>query len=392
MPAESPPPLPPSLPRPAALPVPPAAPDPASRAGVPAVIRSAPLPPAPLAAAPVPSALGEAALAAAAAYAKLALAPATCRAYQADWTHFFTWCAAANLPALPAAPATVGAYLSAMAPTHARASIRRRLAAIGQMQQLHGHDWTPSHPAIRAPLRGMLRRHGAPARRAAALGTAEIRRLVAACDTSRTGEAAGRPARRANRPGRTPDQAASLAALRDRALLLLGYAAALRRAELAGVTWEELVFTADGALRVLISRAKGDPEGEGAWIGVPRGERRDTCPVLALEAWRTAAGRSHGPVFRKIDCWGRLGSDALHPDAVRQILRKRAAAAGLTVASVERLSPHGLRAGFVTEAYAAGARDEQIMAHTRHRDLKTMRGYVRRAKLGTESPAKLLGL
>ena len=89
---------------------------------------------------------------------------------------------------------------------------------------------------------------------------------------------------------------------------------------------------------------------------------------------------------------GRLGSAALHPDAVRQILRKRAAAAGLTVASVERLSPHGLRAGFVTEAYAAGARDEQIMAHTRHRDLKTMRGYVRHAKLGTESPAKLLGL
>jgi integrase len=355
----------------------PAAPDPGGQAGVPALTPSA----------LAPSAVGQAALAAAAAYAKRALAPATCRAYQADWTHFFTWCAEANLAALPAAPATVGAYLAAMAPTHARASIRRRLAAIGQMHQLHGHDWTPSQPAIRAPLRGMLRSHGTPARRAAALGTAEIRRLVAACDASPAGEPVGTAGRR-----RAPGPAIRLAALRDRALLLLGYAAALRRAELAGVTWEELVFTADGALRVLIARAKGDPEGEGAWIGVPRGERRDTCPVLALEAWRTAAGRRHGPVFRKIDCWGRLGSAALHPDAVRQILRKRAAAAGLAVASVERLSPHGLRAGFVTEAYAAGARDEQIMAHTRHRDLKTMRGYVRRAKLGTESPAKLLGL
>ena len=66
--------------------------------------------------------------------------------------------------------------------------------------------------------------------------------------------------------------------------------------------------------------------------------------------------------------------------------------AGLTVASAERLSPHGLRAGFVTEAYRAGARDEQIMDHTRHRDLNTMRGYVRRAKLVTESPVKLLDL
>jgi len=158
------------------------------------------------------------------------------------------------------------------------------------------------------------------------------------------------------------------------------------------VTWERLVFTADGGLRLLIPRAKGDPEGEGAWIGIPRGERRDTCPVRALEAWRTASACSDGPVFRKIDCWGHLGAEALSPDAIRQILLKRAAAAGLTVPDAERLSPHGLRAGFVTEAYAAGARDEQIMAHTRHRDLKTMRGYVRRARLGLDSPAKLLGL
>ncbi len=77
---------------------------------------------------------------------------------------------------------------------------------------------------------------------------------------------------------------------------------------------------------------------------------------------------------------------------MRQIVRKRAAAAGLTVSGLERLSPHGLRAGFVTEAYKAGARDEQIMAHTRHRDLKTMRSYVRRAKLVEDSPVKLLGL
>lgn len=360
-------------------------------------------PAAPIPSALTPSALGAAALEAAKAYARLALAPATCRAYQADWTHFFAWCAAAGLPALPASPPTVGAYLAVLAATHTRATIRRRLAAIGQMQLLHGHEWVSSHPAIRAPLRGMLRQHGAPARRAAALGTAEIRKLIAACDAPRAGEAdrgasagattavAGQGARR-RRPARAPSGHVRLAALRDRALLLLGYAGALRRAELAAVTWENLVFTADGGLRLLIPRAKGDPEGEGAWIGIPRGGRKDTCPVLALEAWRMASGCSDGPVFRKIDCWGHLGVAALNPDAVRQLLQKRAAAAGLAVAAAERLSPHGLRAGFVTEAYAAGARDEQIMAHTRHRDLKTMRGYVRRAKLGCESPAKLLGL
>jgi integrase len=77
---------------------------------------------------------------------------------------------------------------------------------------------------------------------------------------------------------------------------------------------------------------------------------------------------------------------------VRQILRRRAAQAGLTVSAFERLSPHGLRAGFVTAAYQAGVADEAIMAHTRHRDHKTMRRYVRRARLLTESPAKQLGL
>lgn len=77
---------------------------------------------------------------------------------------------------------------------------------------------------------------------------------------------------------------------------------------------------------------------------------------------------------------------------MRDILRKRASAARITVEGGERLSPHGLRAGFVTEAYMAGARDEQVMDHTRHRDLKTMRGYVRRAKLVTESATKLLDL
>ncbi|WP_343896987.1 tyrosine-type recombinase/integrase, partial [Craurococcus roseus] len=182
-----------------------------------------------------------------------------------------------------------------------------------------------------------------------------------------------------------------LAGLRDRALLLLGYAGALRRGELVAVRREHVAFAADG-LRLLIPRAKCDPEGRGEEVGIPRGERAATCPVRALEEWLRASCREHGPVFRKVGARGELGREALHPDAVRRILRRRAAAAGLSAPPLERLSPHGLRAGFVTEAYKAGARDEEIMARTRHRDLKTMRGYVRRAKLVGDSPAKRLGL
>ncbi len=97
-------------------------------------------------------------------------------------------------------------------------------------------------------------------------------------------------------------------------------------------------------------------------------------------------------MFRGIDMRGVISNRGLHPDAVRKILARRAALAGLKIPAGERLSPHGLRAGFITQAYVNGARDEQIMDHTRQKDLRTMRGYVRRAKLVSDSPAKLLGL
>ena len=82
----------------------------------------------------------------------------------------------------------------------------------------------------------------------------------------------------------------------------------------------------------------------------------------------------------------------LSADAVRQILLKRAAQAGLQGTLAEPVRPHGLRAGFVTSAYRNGVPDQEIMGHTRHRSLTTMRNYVRRAKLSRESPAGQLGL
>ena len=307
-----------------------------------------------------------AALAAAIDFAQEALAPATLRAYRADWHHFRAWCRDAGWTALPAAPETVAAYLATLATTHTSSALVRRLAALSRAHRLAGQDWPRAHPAIRNTLRGIQRKYGRPQRQAAALATEELVRLVASCDTTPAGR-------------------------RDRALLLLGYAGALRRSELVAVQREHITFTTEG-LRLLIPRAKGDQTGKGASIGIPRGTKPGTCPVKALEAWLKTSGCEHGPVFRGIDARGVIDRRALHPDAVRRILARHAGLAGLTVPSGERLSPHGLRAGFITQAYINGARDEQIMDHTRQKDLRTMRGYVRRAKLVTDSPAKLLGL
>jgi integrase len=104
----------------------------------------------------------------------------------------------------------------------------------------------------------------------------------------------------------------------------------------------------------------------------------------------TAAGISAGPLFRKVNRGGAVETARLVPDAVRQTLLKRAA--GLKGTLAEPVSPHGLRAGFVTTAYGNGVPDEEIMGHTRHRSLTTMRSYVRRAILSRNSPAGRLGL
>ena len=122
------------------------------------------------------------------------------------------------------------------------------------------------------------------------------------------------------------------------------------------------------------------------------GRHPETCPVRALEDWREVARRDAGPLFRRVGATGRLGHAAMHPDAVRLVLNHRARLAGLAVDGFERLSSHALRVGFVTAAYDAGVRDEDIMRHTRHRDLATMRGYVRRAGLVGESPAGMVDL
>ena len=312
------------------------------------------------------SAVGQAALAAAEALARKAAAPATLRAYKADWTHYAAWCTLAGFAPVPAEPATVGAYLASLADSHAPTTVRRRLSAIGKMHRFNDLPWNPSHRDIQAPLQGILRTRGRPVRKAAALTLPLLRQLVATCDASARGR-------------------------RDRALLLIGFAAALRRSELVALKVEDVAIVA-GGLRLRIGRGKTDQVGLGAEIGLPRGRYAETCPQRAFDAWQEVAKRKAGPLFRRISTADRIGDAALHPDAVRQILSYRVRLAGIAVDGFDRLSAHALRVGFITEAYGKGVRDEDIMRHTRHRDLRTMRGYVQRAGLVDESPAGLIDL
>jgi integrase len=235
-----------------------------------------------------------------------------------------------------------------------------------QAHRFNDLPWNPGHRDIQEPLQALLRADGRPVEKAAAVTLGMLRQLLATCDRTARGR-------------------------RDRALLLIGFAAALRRSELVSLHVDDVVPVA-GGLRLRINRGKTDPAGQGAEIGLPRGKHAETCPVLAFEAWQEVAKRRAGPLFRRISTGGGIADAALHPDAVRRILAYRIRQAGLTLEGFDRMSAHALRVGFITEAYGKGVRDEDIMRHTRHRDLRTMRGYVQRAGLVSESPAGMIDL
>ncbi len=160
----------------------------------------------------------------------------------------------------------------------------------------------------------------------------------------------------------------SLADLRDRALLLTWFAGGLRRSELVALDVEDVKLTADG-MKLRIRRSKADQEGQGADVLISNGSRPATCPATAMRAWLQAGAITYGPVFRRITVAGVI-EGRLTGNGVWRILQRRAGQAKLTVEDGERLSPHGMRAGYITEAYLNGALDEQVMAHARQKSIE----------------------
>jgi site-specific recombinase XerD len=290
------------------------------------------------------------ALTSAARYAAEEKAAATKRAYRSDWRDFRTWCDDADADPLPASPATVAAFLAHLADAGLKAStIGRKLAAIAYAHRLKGLDTPTAAEAVHAVLRGIRRRIGiAPVQKAPATARAITAMLEQLPDT--------------------------LIGRRDRAILLIGFAAALRRSELSELQLADLELHPDGLI-LHVRRSKTDQEGAGAEIPVPRGGK--LRPVEALEAWLGAAEITEGPVFRSIGKGGRVSRNRLSGNAIAEIVKRYARAAGLDPAL---FSGHSLRAGFVTSALEHGADIFKVMDVTRHKRVETLKGYDRRAK------------
>lgn len=179
-----------------------------------------------------------------------------------------------------------------------------------------------------------------------------------------------------------------LLGIRDRALILLGFAGAFRRSELVGLDVADQDVTRDGAV-VTLRRSKTDQEGQGRKVGIPYGSTPATCPVRALQGWLEASGIAEGPLFRHVDRYGRMHEGRLSDRAVALVVKRLASRAGLDPASY---SGHSLRAGLATSAAAAGVSERAIMNQTGHRSPMMVRRYIRDGQLFRENAASAVGL
>jgi site-specific recombinase XerD len=291
----------------------------------------------------------------AAAYAASALSPATRRAYENDWRAFVDWCARHGLQAIPAAPATVAAFLASEADREFRpVTIARRAAAIAAAHRAQDHPNPCDSGAVAAVLSGIRRQHGtAPLRQARPLELDPLARLLEPITTD------------------------TLLGRRDRALLLLGFAAALRRSELVALDVCDLDFDPGRGLLVTIRTSKSDQERAGTRVAVPYARAGDDlCPVCGLRAWLHAAAIHRGPVFRQMRRGDTVCDRRLSDQSVALIVKKRARAARI---APEQVSGHSLRAGYATAAAAAGVEERKIANVTRHKNLPVLRRYIRAA-------------
>ena len=174
--------------------------------------------------------------------------------------------------------------------------------------------------------------------------------------------------------------------VRDRAILLLGFAGAFRRSELVGICHEDLKFDRNGIV-ILIKKSKTDQEGSGMEKAIPYGSNPDTCPVRALNDWIKVAGITEGRIFRSITRHGRIG-DRLSPHAVALIIKRNPQ----LKSKCNDYSGHSLRAGFVTEAAKRNVPEDLIMMQTGHRSSNTVKNYIRRGRAFEENAAGMVGL
>ncbi len=298
-------------------------------------------------------------------YARASSSKNTRRAYSSDWRHYSGWARRHGLPALPPDPQVIGLYVAACASgaltgkPSSVATLERRLSALMWNFAQRGQPFDRADRQVATVLAGVRRTQGRPPEQKEAVLSEDLLKMIATLDLG------------------------DLRGLRDRAILLIGFAGGLRRSEIVGLAahledaldggWVE--FFPDGLLLTL--------RGKTGWreVEIGRGSSEATCPVCALEAWLKFSRISRGPLFRKVLPDGkRVGADALTDKHVARLVKRTALTAGVRgdLSEGEReqkFSGHSLRAGL---ASSAEVDERYVQKQLGHASAEMTRRYQRR--------------
>lgn len=297
----------------------------------------------------------------------------TNRAYTADWAHFTRWCRMKGANPLPPSPALVGLYLSDLAPALSASTVARRLCGLSWAYAQRGQPLDRKDPHVATVLADIRRQHARPPRQREAVGPEDILAMISTL-------------------------AHDLRGLRDRAILLLGYAGGLRRSEIVGLDtgrddtpdsggWVQIMD--EGAVLILNSKT--------GWreVEIGRGSSDRTCPVHALTQWLHFAQIGFGPVFVRISRdGGRALGRRLSDRHVARLIKQTVLAAGQSgdLPVAERLalfSGHSLRAGL---ASSAEIEERHVQNHLGHASAEMTRRYQRRRDRFRVNLTKAAGL
>ncbi|MCM2476177.1 tyrosine-type recombinase/integrase [Rhizobium sp. CG5] len=252
---------------------------------------------------------------------------------------------------------------------HAPDTVRRRLASWSTLTKWRGLTGVFSSPSLKSAIRLAVRATPRPRKRKSAKAVTGdvLAKLLATCSTD------------------------SLRDIRDRAILMVAFASGgRRRSEIAGLRREQLTIEPPIAvengpplpsLAIHLGRTKTSGSEHDAVVYLTG------RPVDALNAWLAAGRIEGGSIFRKVDRWGNVSKRALEPSAVNQIVKQRAAMAGLEPGE---FSAHGLRSGYLTEAANRGVSLPEAMEQSQHRSVQQASSYYNNATRRTGRAARLL--
>jgi site-specific recombinase XerD len=276
---------------------------------------------------------------------------ATQDGYRSDFSIFETWCRSAGRVALPATADTLSLFLASQLDSGLRvATAERRLQSILFAHRSVGEKMVDAVECRRIISGARRQRKEKPAgKKALAVGD-----LVAVCK-------------------KLP---ATNAGVRDRALLVVGFASGLRRSELAALDLSDVHLTPRG-VAIDVGYSKTDQVGKGRTIGVFAGKRASTDPVRTLREWIRRRGRAAGPLFCRVQTGDFVTDRRLTGESINELVQRAVASVGL---DPKEYGAHSLRAGLVTAAAECGASDREIMRASGHKTTAVMQGYVRHAR------------